>query len=242
MVACLALGHPVAASHTSAARLWGLDGMAQTDVHLVVPRGRSGRLSDERVVVHHGQLDEPDLVECQQLPVTAAARTILDLAAIVTAAALSRATDDALRRRVVTLDDLRRERATRPRMRGAAIVDEIIGRRDETGSGDSAWEDTVFDWIVDAGLPAPRRQYQVVLAGSVAVLDMAYPVERIAVEFDGFTWHGTRSRFDRDRVRMSELSAAGWRMVAITSAQSRADVVDRVRRALRAREAPASAS
>jgi very-short-patch-repair endonuclease len=171
--------------------------------------------------------------------VTAAARTLVDLAAIVTLDALARATDDALRRRLVTLDDLCRQRVVRPRTPRGAFIDQIIERRGETGIGDSAWEDTVFAWIVDAGLPAPQRQYQVPLPGSIAVLDMAYPVEKVAVEFDGFTWHGTRARFDRDRVRLSELSAAGWRMLTITSAQSQADVVDRVRRALRSVETPA---
>ncbi|MHB1534220.1 MAG: hypothetical protein ACYC1D_06340 [Acidimicrobiales bacterium] len=54
----------------------------------------------------------------------------------------------------------------------------------------------------------------------------------MAVEFDGWSAHGTRRRFDADRDRTTELALAGWLVVLVNSAQPRAVVVERVRRAL----------
>ena len=59
--------------------------------------------------------------------------------------------------------------------------------------------------IRDAGLPKPRQ--------NVAVhgheLDFFWPELRLNVEMDGYRWHSTRARLNRDRRRDAGLTARG---------------------------------
>ncbi len=71
-------------------------------------------------------------------------------------------------------------------------------------------------------------------------LDVAFPVERIAIEVDGWAWHSDVERFRRDRVRQNDLVLAGWVILRFTwydLASRPAQVVAEVRRALATRPA-----
>lgn len=86
-----------------------------------------------------------------------------------------------------------------------------------------------------AGLvPVPQH---VVRSGRrvVARVDLAFPEQRVAVEYDG-AWHALREQLDADRVRMTSLRDAGWVVVHVTAAMLRdpGAVVATVRRALAA--------
>lgn len=239
MAVCLSVGPPVAASHSTAARLWGVEGVPPPGLHVVVPtrrNGQAGKSLPGGVVVHHAQLAEGTVVERHRLPVTTTARTLVDLAATLQVDALSRVAEALDRDRHFDLGALRLERLARPRVPGVGHIDALLARWTDEPAGDSAWEDRVFRWLVEGGLPVPRRQYQVVLGnGTVAIPDFAYPGEKVAVEFDGFRDHRGRERFDHDRARLSELTADGWATIHVTSRQSAEEVVGRVRRALEAR-------
>lgn len=240
MTACLSIGRPVAASHTTAARLWGIDGLSVAGLHLVVPRGRSGRggrlgesLGGAGVVRHSGELPEDTVVERYGLPVTTTARTLVDLATMLEPERLFEVAEQLERDRHFDVEALRRERLARPRLKGIRSIDQLIDRWHGDSVADSKWEDEVYGWLVGAGLPIPRRQHHVTLgSGGLAIVDLAYPAEQVAIEFDGFKYHRGREQFDRDRVRVSELAADGWVPILVTASQSRDEVVDRVRRAL----------
>ena len=62
----------------------------------------------------------------------------------------------------------------------------------------------------DGGLPAPVRQFEVVVAGQRFRLDAAYPELMIFMEGDGFGVHSPRGSFERDRSRQNLLVVAGW--------------------------------
>ncbi|MCO7218837.1 endonuclease domain-containing protein [Klenkia sp. PcliD-1-E] len=53
--------------------------------------------------------------------------------------------------------------------------------------------------------------------GFVARVDLAFPEQRVAVEYDG-AWHAEEGQFARDRRRLNALLAAGWRVVHLTAA------------------------
>lgn len=53
--------------------------------------------------------------------------------------------------------------------------------------------------------------------GFVARVDLAFPQQRVAVEYDG-AWHAGAGQFARDRRRLNALLAAGWRVVHLTAA------------------------
>jgi very-short-patch-repair endonuclease len=68
-----------------------------------------------------------------------------------------------------------------------------------------------------------------------ARVDFAYPHQGVIIEADGYRWHDGRSAWERDRLRVSELAARGWRVLLVTWLQLKyrvEDVIDRVRRAL----------
>ncbi len=69
----------------------------------------------------------------------------------------------------------------------------------------------------------------------VARVDLALPELRLAIEYDG-AWHGDTRQFARDRRRLNELTAAGWRVLFVTAAdlRDRRALVARVRSFLHA--------
>jgi hypothetical protein len=97
--------------------------------------------------------------------------------------------------------------------------------------GDTSWEDRLYRWIVEAGLPAPERQVWVTLDGASRQLDLAYLELKIAIEFDGWDRHQARRRFDTDRARTIDLQLAGWLVLPFTSRTSRDEVVAKVAQA-----------
>jgi hypothetical protein len=164
MVWCLAGGATTAASHSCAARVWRLHGVAAGAIHVTVPRNRSVRWSSglqpgggEALIVHRADIEAAEIVTRDQLPVTTVTRTLVDLARQPEPGALATATDDALRRRLLTLVDLEAARQART-VAGVTHLDRIIDQRRRSGVGDSEWEDRLWHWIVAAGLPPPARQ------------------------------------------------------------------------------------
>lgn len=69
-----------------------------------------------------------------------------------------------------------------------------------------------------AGL-APVSQFVVrdARGGFVGRVDLAFPEQRVAVEYDG-AWHGEPGQFARDRRRLNALQACGWRVLHVTAA------------------------
>jgi len=236
MAACLAYGSLVAASHRSAAVLWGLEGILAKECEVTVPHGRSGRFGG--ILTHRAALPAGDVTLRDRIPVTTVARTLLDLRGVVPETALERALDEAHRRHLITPDELACRQADRsgPGYRGSGGFREMLDLRlAGAGVGDSEWEDRVFGWIVGAGLEAPQRQVRVTIGGRVYLIDLGYPYPRVGLEFEGFDYHGRRWRFDADAVRYSDLALAGWLVRRVTATQSRDEVVAWVREALRQR-------
>lgn len=233
MAAHLAYGPPSAISHLAAARMWGFEGILAPDPEITVPAARHGRRAGIRT--HRARLAEPDIAWRYGIPLTTPSRTLADLAGITSSYLLERAVDQAQRSRLVTPDQLAQYvLANRGSgYKGIAALRDVLGYRvDHPGVGDSDWADRVYGWIVEAGLEAPARQVQVTLGGTVWILDMAYPDRKIAIEFDGFDYHGRRHRFDSDAARYDELVLAGWTVLRVTSRHGEARVVEWVRRAL----------
>jgi very-short-patch-repair endonuclease len=70
--------------------------------------------------------------------------------------------------------------------------------------------------MLRAGLPAPVPQFDVLVDGFfIARLDFAWPAFRFGVEYDG-QWHADSGQLHRDRSRLRELNAAGWRIFHVT--------------------------
>jgi hypothetical protein len=214
----LAAGPAAVISHRAAAELWELRGFADELPELTVPAPmwpriegvrahQSRRLPGSHVTTRHG------------MPVTVPARTLADLAAAVTPGFFDCMVDECLRRRLTDLEELR---AVHRELVGAVpglsrLRAALDARRPGYQPGDSNGELELARLLVDAGLPRPVAQYQVVAGRTVYLLDHAYPELRLGYEYDGWGVHGTRSAFDRDRARANALAALGWTLLHFTS-------------------------
>ena len=229
--ALLAAGPTAAASHRSAAEIWALPGLVADKPEVVVPwpdrvrldgvRSHQSRtLPDHHVTVHVG------------LRVTTPARTLADLSALVGLHPLGRLVDHALRRQLLDLADLREAYdvlASRGRRRLTVLRAVLDARAPGFNPGGSPAELDVRRILVAAGLGEPVAQHQVVVGSTVYALDWAYPDERIGIEYNGWEFHRSRSSFDHDAARASALTAAGWRLLTVTSATAPGMLVDNVR-------------
>ena len=232
MAACLTYGAPVAVSHLAAAYLYQLEGIAPAPPEVTVPFPRSGRVPG--VITHRAVLEDGDVSVRHHIPVTAPARTLVDVGGLLHPAVVGRALDDALRRRVLRVEELAAE-LDRTRSLKAAGSDElrIMARlRAGSGIGDSHGEDEVLGWLLEAGFPPPVRHYQIEIAGVMRIIDLAWPEPMVALEYMGYDQHGRRQRFDADQERTTELTLARGIVVLVSSATPRAEVLDRTGRAL----------
>jgi very-short-patch-repair endonuclease len=68
-----------------------------------------------------------------------------------------------------------------------------------------------------AGVRDWRPNYPVWQGGElVAVLDVALPSARLAIEIDGWAYHSDVDRFQQDRRRQNALVALGWTVLRFT--------------------------
>jgi len=217
MAACLAVPDAVV-SHRAAACLWRLDGVAPVGVEITVVAERAPRL---RGVIAHKvtTLDPEDLTVYDGIAVTTAARTLVDLGAVVSRFVVERALDDARRRRITTYDQVRASYERRARQRGTAAVGRLLRKRlAGCDLDDSDLERKALRALRRAGFPEPAQQHRVDTAEGTYFPDLAYPAEKVAIELYGFDSHGTRSAFDRDPLRANALQNEGWIVLVFTSA------------------------
>ncbi len=184
--------------------------------------------------VYRVDLPTDETVERYGIPVTTPGRTLLDLAGTLPPAVLERSLDDVLRARQASPEELiswfRRDR--RRGRTAAGRLGALVEARLASGVSDSVGVDRVHRWIVRAGLPLPLLGLPLEVAGHRRILDLAYPAEQIAIEFNGWEYHQMRSRMDADHARTTELELAGWLVIVVTAAHLESETVDRIARAL----------
>ncbi len=241
LAAVLAGGRATVASFRTAAHLWCLRGFGRPEVIEVTTFG-PGRRQLDGLRAHRSRVDGPiHRGRVDGVPVTSVARTLWDLTARpVPPIVVERALDDGLRRGIVTLRALREvfdDLAQRGRRRSTVMRAILEARGERFHPGASEPELDVVRAVVRAGLPAPVPQFPTTVAGRSVCFDAAYPDLMIAIEYDSWTEHGSRSAFDHDRIRLNDVATAGWLSVAITSAFSARQIAATVGAALAARGA-----
>ncbi len=215
-------GRGPVASHVTAAQLWGLVGPDAWPrapvVHLTSPHQH--RL--DGVVAHRRTLGPDQVTARRRIPVTSVARTIVDLASepLMTRRRLGSVVDDALRRQILRLADLR-ALASPPGPAGKPVrrlIREVLAdRRPGYAPGANDWERAMDQWWDQVGLPQARRQYRLHASGRKFVIDRAIVDLKIAVEWNGFSHHGDRTGFDRDAERQLALVAEEWIYLPVTT-------------------------
>jgi hypothetical protein len=211
---------------------------ARAEIILPSGVGSRGGLKYAKTTIHRSNfLPETHLTVVDGIATTNAARTICDLSVYLSSASLGKLLDSAVRRDIVTINevaDVREDLRGRGRRR-TTVIDELL---DDRGlgfhPGGSNPEKNLRRWLDHAGMP-PETQFRVIVAGTPRSLDLAYPRERVAVEYQGLDVHGMPSRVVDDARRTTELQLAGWLVVLITKKTGRLRALQMVREALAAR-------
>ncbi len=150
------------------------------------------------------------------VPCTSVARTLLDIAATLPFL-LTRACSQAEIEGKLALDDVRclleRMRGHRGsrRLRLALDVRQPGGDRTK-----SSLERRLRALCRRAGLPEPAVNEWMAIAGEEIQCDFVWHRERVVVEVDDWSTHGTRIAFEDDRRRDRALQLHGWRVVRFT--------------------------
>ena len=242
LAACMA--YDALASHRSAAALLGIDGYRLDRVEVSVAAGRVRRIPGAQLH-HSSQIDLAQSVVRDGIPCTGAARTVLDLAGVVSRKRLDGTIDAVLRGGLLRLSDLWAVLAShaRPGRNGtAALRAALEARTGENGVPLSDWSRMVADLLEESGLPRPLFEHRVEdESGSlVAQVDLAYPAERVAIELDSVKWHFNLESFTKDPRRRNATMLTGWTVLTFTwadYARSRDALCATVAAALRQRAA-----
>lgn len=220
-LAAIAGGERVAVSHGSAVRLLGLE-MPKSEhprwrrddafLELSAPDPRHARLAGVRGH-RSGMWEDDDIRQVAGMSVTSPLRTVIDLSSRLGVDGTGRLFDDMLRRRLVTVAQLR-ERVSRLRPapgRSVRVLRIILAARDDTfDAGESTLESRIRRVVQRKGFPPPVGQYPVRGPGFSVRLDFAYPDVKVYLEGDGFGFHRMRSDLDRDVRRRNGLVERGW--------------------------------
>jgi very-short-patch-repair endonuclease len=216
-----------AASHATAFTLWSFPGFLPGTDDPLTHISRPDTMAIPRragVRGHRGQFFAGEVVDLNGLLITSRTRTWLDCARKMSIDELTVVADHLLRiprpdfegrsKPYATLADLAdmldRHKGT-PGIRKARLALEQA----RIGS-DSAQETKLRLALEYRGLPEPQLNVPVELrAGVVRQPDLAYPEQRVAVEYEGEV-HSEAAQIVRDIAREEDFARAGWLMVRIS--------------------------
>jgi very-short-patch-repair endonuclease len=176
------------------------------DVHVGFPEGKRIR-NQPGLVVSQETLSSSDIWTIAGVAVTSPVRTAYDCLRLLRGRDRLVVADALTHLGATTVDELRRYFATQRRMRNLRIAQRLLD--DVEPKSESPMETRLRIVLVDGGLSRPEAQWEIADADGVVVwrLDLAYPTEMVAVEYDG-AWHWKQRR-DDDR-RRAALRALGW--------------------------------
>jgi hypothetical protein len=224
VAAALAAGPGAVVSHASAAAVHRFDYGALGKGELTLPR--HGRFRPPGVTVHRStDLATEDIVERNGVLITSGPRTLVDLAGRLGPTITEKLLDEGLIERRWTVGQLHDclGRA-RPNLAGRAHLRGLLGLRAEGPSADSVLESRVFRAL--GPLLPFEVHFSTVLGGRVYVIDAAWPADKVGAEVVGRAHRvASRSAFDRERRKLNELSAFGWKIAHLTAVMSAEEMI-----------------
>lgn len=219
--AVVAHGGGIVVSHASAAVLHGLDvGAVNLDrVHLSRER-RSGGRRTATLHMHIAPLGRDDVTEIDGVAVTSLARTVADVARSELLDEAVVIGDSALRRGVVSIDDVRAVLDRHGRRKGIGAARRAVALFD--GRSESPGESLSRLRMRECGMPAPDLQHEVRTDGGAFVGRVDFFWERWGVvgEFDGMGKYRfgsgqagdivAREKLREDAIRDTGLEVIRW--------------------------------
>jgi very-short-patch-repair endonuclease len=223
MAAVLACGPDAVLSHRSAAAHWGILESSRTQIDVTAP-GRRGRMPDGIAAHRHGSLIAVDRTVERGVPCTTVARTLLDLAGVVSPGKLARAITEAEILRLFDLGAVQEVIGRSRRRRGVARLRLAIASHDPRDErARQGLERRFLHLCRRAELPTPEVNSLLLVDGVPIQPDFFWREARLIVETDGRATHGTARAFEYDRRRDQRLKVAGWDVIRCTWTQVTTD-------------------
>lgn len=218
MAAVLASGDGAVLSHRSATALWGIWGSGTGASHVTVPRKSRSHRSIRR---HFAVLPEDEWELVDGIPVTSAARAVLDLAGDKGEAAAEAALREMEYLGIYGRLSLPALLDRHPQHRGAAVVEVCLERLNDDPGGRlrSPLEELFLPFLDAHRIPRPRLNAWLFVGEHRYQVDCLWPAARTVGELDSFKSHGTKRAFSKDRRRDRRLGAAGFHVIRITEGQ-----------------------
>lgn len=219
MAGALQLGDQAYATGEASAALHGFDTFRPGKVEFLVPaRQRNRTVAVGRVRSTSAPILPDDVDRKDGIPCTSPARTIFDLASVVSRKRLEHAIDSALRDGLVTEPELLEvlTRLRRSGRNGVTRLEEALGIA-HGPVAHSVLERRFLRLAAQHGLPTPRSQVVHLDAEQrfVARVDFQFEHEVIA-EVDGHRFHSTRAQRQRDNERRNALMRQGYCILVFT--------------------------
>ena len=207
-------------SHGSAAYVWGFDERLPNVVDVTVEYERAVPRQGARV--HRStqyELGDPEVVEA--VPVTGAARTILDCAAKYSSTELGHLVDAALRSKIIDwpdLYDVQIRHSAKGRDGTGRLRNFLDSRYGDRRVPDTRWNRMVGELLADAGVGQPDYEHEIRTANGnfIARVDLAYPAAKLAIELDSVRYHLNHESFVNDPRRKNAIQLEGWTVLSFT--------------------------
>ena len=215
LLSAVALLPNAVVSHHSAAALHGFPALRETEPHVSVHSRTTHHFPGVKVHRCH-DLADPHVTAVAGMPVTSVERTIVDLAATLSIKHLTYVVTRLLDQDAVVAERL-------------AVVAGSVARKGKPGTRNMR---TVLETIEVTGPVSPLEKRGRALLSSHGLapersefplpwaphrrFDDAYPMHRLAIEWDSFRYHGERDAFESDRRRDREAVEHGWRVLRFT--------------------------
>jgi very-short-patch-repair endonuclease len=226
IAAVFACGAGALASHRAAGAVHGLLRAERIEV-----TARPGCKPKVGITIHHSRrIQGEDRAVIDAIPVTSVARTLVDLADVLSEERLAKAIHRAETLRVFDLDAL--ERAVVPGRRGRHRLLRVLAEyHPEPHLLRSEAERRLKELCSSHSLPQP--QFNVNLHGYE--VDAYWPEAALILEFDGAATHRTTRAFHEDRRRDRALAAQGVQSIRVTWPDLGPGLMEELRAILRRR-------
>jgi len=199
----------------TAASIFGADvrRLSDLDVHVGFAEGKRIRKRPGLAVCQE-TLDPADITRVDGVQVTTPLRTAFDCLRLLHGAERLVVADALTHLGLVDLDELRRYFASKRRLRNLRIGEGLLDLVEPLT--ESPMETRLRVVLIDGGLPKPTPQHEVYTSTErfCGRLDLAYPMAKLGVEYDGADHWLQRREDDRRRTAIRE---QGWEVLVYSA-------------------------
>lgn len=192
----------------AAAWWWGLAPVGLTTVELWIPVRRHLRRQPRTTIVRR-YIPPDDRDQHRGVPVTGLALTALH-AAVAMGEQGGPMLDRALQGRV-SFTEIRAAHYRNMNIAGAALAGKLLAQAADRSAAMS--ERLCIKLLKDAGITGWRINRHV---DDIGEFDIVFDDARVVLEIDGWAWHHTPDRFQRDRAKQNRIVLGGWTVLRFT--------------------------